>query len=127
MRLYDILFKTIQKVKKPITYAGDVYWGNDTWVCPCDGFINMIVNSKASSSYLLVYITENDRHICTVTGVGASSTATAMFPVQKGKKYKTSYAINYGNICQALYYKVGGVVNKFRKALCFTPFEEVVA
>ena len=127
MRLYEILLRTIQKVKNPITYAGDVYWGNDTWECPCDGFINMIVSSKASSTYLLVYITENDNHICTVTGAGASSTATAMFPVQKGKKYKTSYAINYGNICQALYYKVGGVVNKLKKALCLKPFEEVAA
>lgn len=127
MRIYDLLLKTIQKVKNPITYAGDVYWGNSTWECPCDGFINMVVNSKNSSTYLLVYITENDKHICTVTGAGASSTATAMFPVQKGKKYKTSYAINYGNICQALYYKVGGVVNKLKKALCFKPFEEVAA
>lgn len=127
MRLYDILLRTIQKVKNPITYAGDVYWGNGTWECPCDGFINIIVSSKASSSYLLVYITENDSHICSVTGEGSGSIATAMFPVQKGKKYKTSYAINYGQICEAHYYKVGGVVTKLRKTLCFKPFEEVAA
>lgn len=127
MRLYDILLRTIQKVKNPITYVGDVYWGNGKWECPCDGFINMIVSSKASSTYLLVYITENDKHICSITGEGSGAIATAMFPVQKGKKYKTSYAINYGNICQALYYKVGGVVTKLKKTLCFKPFEGVMA
>ena len=108
MKLVDLLFRTIEKAKNPITYVGDVYWVNSTWECPCDGFINMIVNSPASSPYHLLYITEDGSHICSVCGIGGGSTATAIFPVQKGKKYRTSYAINYGNIIKANYYKVGG-------------------
>lgn len=106
MRLFDLLYKIIQKLQNPLQQKGDVYWNNGTWTCPSDGFI--LFRATCESSYVLIYIVDSNGEVVgSLYGEGSRGTFTTMFPVFKGEKYKTSYAIGYGRI-NAFYASFGG-------------------
>lgn len=106
MRLFNLLYKIIQKLQNPLQQKGDVYWNNGTWTCPADGFI--LFKSECAGSYVLIYVVDSSGTIVgSLYGEGSGGTYTTMFPVFRGQKYKTSYATGYGNI-NAFYINFGG-------------------
>ncbi len=107
------MLKQLKNTTPKLIFMGNVYWGNNTWTAPEDGFINMIVSSTPSSTYHLLYVADastNDR-VGAVVGIGSGSIATQMIPVVKGKTYKTIYIINNGSTVEANYFKLGGGTN----------------
>lgn len=108
MRLFNLLYKIIQKLQNPLQQKGDVYWNNSTWTCPADGFITLRSRCASSAAYVLLYISNKDGEIvASLYGEGSGGTFTTMFPVFRGEKYKTAYAIGYNGI-NAFYASFGG-------------------
>lgn len=109
MKLFNLLLKMAQRINRPMRYIGNIYWGTGSWTAPADGFVNVIVVGTRESNYHLLYVADSSTNqvVGSVLGKGAGSQATIMFPVIKGKTYKTSYATNCSST-EAYYYKFGG-------------------
>lgn len=110
-KLYRGTLKTLAnyltRVSPKFAEPTDVYWGNGSWTCPADGFLNVKVVSSDSASYTLTYISDTNNDVKgSIYGVGSGGTFTTMFPVYKGVTYKTFYALNTRSI-KAMYSKLG--------------------
>ena len=88
-KLYRGTLKTLAnylaRVSPKFAEPTDVYWGNGSWACPADGFLDI----KGS-----------------IYGEGSGGTFTTTIPVYKGVTYKTGYTFNTNSI-KAIYSKLG--------------------
>ena len=107
MRLFNLLYKIIQKLRNPLEPKSEVYWDTGTWTCPEDGFILLKSVCASESKYVLIYIVDQTGTVvASLYGGITGGTYTTMFPVAKGHRYKTSYAKGYLSI-NAFYVKLG--------------------
>lgn len=101
------LAKYLARVSPKFAEPVNVYWGNGSWTCPADGFLNVKVVSSDSTNYTLTYISDTKNDIKgSIYGEGSGGAFTTTFPVYKGVTYKTYYTLNSRSIT-AIYSKLG--------------------
>lgn len=96
---------TIKKGTPSWSYVGDVYWWDNSWTCPADGFIEAKVAPNSSSWYWYISDTEFADTGWSHCMTGNSSNQQNMtFFVKKGSVLSTA-TMSGISTARAYYYK----------------------
>ena len=97
----------IQKVIPSWEYVGDVYWWGNSWTCPADGFIEVVVEPSAATWKWFISDSKAADTGWSHRLAGANSTTVSYtFFVKKGAVLKTvSGQISSISTAHVYYYK----------------------
>lgn len=96
---------TLKKKTPSWEYVDDVYWWSNSWTCPADGFIELMVAPSASGWYWYVSNSEAGTKSWShcMTGNNTNQQSLTIF-VKQGAVLKTAL-LNSVNTAHAYYYK----------------------
>lgn len=117
-----LLTKITDALSKPIDweYVDDVYWGNGTWTCPDNGFIEVCVEpNNANWQFHFSDSLAPDTGWSHRMSSGTNKTLSMVYAAKKGAVFKNSSILNVPTV-HVWYYKfkkLGGVVKRLLNQL----------